>query len=61
MDVNSKAQVRKICSLEHQVKLGHRYSQISTDIWLFVAFNILVIRVHPCPQNGNSYTFELDS
>ena len=33
-----------------QVKLGHRYSQISTDIWLFVAFNILVIRVHPCPQ-----------
>ena len=35
------------------------FSQISTDIWFFVAFNILVIRVHPCPQNGNSYTFKL--
>jgi len=43
----------------HQVKLGHRFSQIFTDIWFFVAFNILVIRVHPCPQNGNSYTFKL--
>ena len=32
------------------IKLGHRFSQILTDIWLFVAFNILVIRVHPCPQ-----------
>jgi len=32
------------------INLGHRFSQISTDIWFFVAFNILVIRVHPCPQ-----------
>ena len=32
------------------IKLGHRFSQILTDIWLFVAFNILVIRFHPCPQ-----------
>jgi len=31
-------------------KLGHRFSQISTDIWLFVAIIILVIRVHPCPE-----------
>ena len=30
-----------------------------TDVWFFVAFNILVIRVHPCPPNGNSYTFKL--
>jgi hypothetical protein len=43
------------------VKLGHRFSQISTEIWFFVAFIILVIRVHPCPQNGNSYTIELRS
>ena len=42
-----------------QNKLGHRFSQIPTDIWFFVAFNILVIRVHPCPQNANSYTFKL--
>ena len=45
--------------LVYKVKLGHRFSQISTDIWFFVAFNILIIRVHPCPQNGNSYTFQL--
>jgi hypothetical protein len=42
-----------------RIKLGHRFSQIFTDIWFFVAFNILVIRVHPCPQNGNSYTLHL--
>ena len=30
------------------LNLGHRFSQISTGIWFFVAFNILVIRVHPC-------------
>jgi hypothetical protein len=41
-----------------QVKLGHRYSQISTDIWFFVAFNILVIRV---PKKGNPYTLNLAS
>ena len=39
-----------------QVKLGHRFSQI---FGFFVAFNILVIHVHRCPQNGNSYTFQL--
>jgi hypothetical protein len=33
------------------IKLGHGLSQISTDIWFFVAFNFLIIRVHPCPQN----------
>ena len=43
------------------IKLGHRFSQISTDILFFVAFSILVIRVHPCPQNGDSYTFKLRS
>jgi hypothetical protein len=42
-----------------EFKLGHRYSQIFTDIWFFVAFNILVIRFHPRPQNGNSYTLEI--
>ena len=45
--------------LEYQVKLGHRFSQISTDICFFLAFYILVIRVDPCPQNGNSYTLKL--
>jgi hypothetical protein len=43
----------------YQVKLGHRYSQISTDIWLFVAFNILVICVHPCPPKKKFLYFEL--
>jgi hypothetical protein len=42
-----------------QVKFGHRFSQISTDIRFFVVFNILVIRDHPCLQKGNSYTFKL--
>ena len=41
------------------IKLGHRFSQIPTDIWFFLALNILVIRVHPCPQKGNSNTFKL--
>ena len=27
------------------IKLGHRSSQISPDIWFFITFNILVIRV----------------
>ena len=37
-------------------------TQIFTDFHrylVFVAFIIRVIRVHPCPPNGNSYTFEL--
>ena len=42
-----------------QVKLGHRFSQIPTDILFLLAFYILVFRVHPCPQKGNSYPFEL--
>ena len=41
------------------VKLGHRFSRIFTDIWFFVAFIIPVIRVHPCPENVNSYTLNL--
>jgi len=44
--------------IESVFELGHRFSQTSTDIWSFVTFNILVIRVHPCPQNGNAYTFK---
>jgi len=43
------------------IKFGHRYSQIFTDIWLFVIFNILVIRVHPCPQKRKFLYFELSS
>ena len=35
------------------------YNSLFAGIWFFVAFNILEIRVHPCPQNGNSYTLNL--
>jgi len=43
-----------VYSVFRQFWLLELRTQISTDIWFFVAFNILVIRVHPCPQNGNS-------
>jgi len=52
--------ILNIC-FNSQVKLGNRFSQISTDIWFFVAFTILIIRVHPCPpqKKANSYTIKL--
>ena len=42
-------------------QLGHRFAQVSTDNGFFVAFNILVIRVHPWPQNRSSHIFILRS